>query len=76
MFGEAALLQRCQVHKLRNVLDHLPDRQRPWVKAILQRAYRRDEVAPAKRLLHDLARRLEGEYPSAPRACAKGSRTR
>ena len=64
-FGEAALVQRCQIHKLRNVLDHLPERQRPWVKAILQRAYRQDEVAPAKRLLQDLTRRLDGEYPSA-----------
>jgi putative transposase len=33
-FGEVALVQRCQIHKLRNVLDHLPERQRPWVKAI------------------------------------------
>jgi putative transposase len=24
VFGEAALIQRCQVHKLRNILDHLP----------------------------------------------------
>ena len=72
MFGEAALLQRCQIHKLRNVLDHLPERQRPWVKAILQRAYRQDEVAPAKRLLQDLARRLDGEYPSAAESVREG----
>ena len=26
VFGEAALIQRCQVHKLRNILDHLPAR--------------------------------------------------
>ena len=29
VFGEAALIQRCQVHTLRNILDHLPERQRP-----------------------------------------------
>ena len=39
VFGEAALIQRCQVHKLRNILDHLPERQRPWVQAIVRRAY-------------------------------------
>jgi putative transposase len=72
MFGEAALVQRCQIHKLRNVLDHLPERQRPWVKAILQRAYRQDDVAPAKRLLQDLARRLDGEYPSAAESVREG----
>ena len=36
VFGEAALIQRCQVHKLRNILDHLPERQRPWVPAIVR----------------------------------------
>lgn len=71
-FGEAALVQRCQIHKLRNVLDHLPERQRPWVKAILQRAYRSDEVAVAKRLLQDLARRLEADHPSAAESVREG----
>ena len=36
-FGRAALVQRCQVHKRRNVLEYLPKAQRPWVKAILTR---------------------------------------
>ena len=71
-FGDAALVQRCQVHKLRNVLDHLPERQRPWVKAILQRAYRCTEVAPAKRLLLDLVRRLETDHPSAAASVKEG----
>jgi transposase-like protein len=26
LFGDVALVQRCQVHKLRNVLDHSPER--------------------------------------------------
>jgi putative transposase len=28
--GEAALIQRCQVHKRRNVIDHLPEEQTAW----------------------------------------------
>ena len=71
-FGEAALVQRCQVHKLRNVLDHLPERQRASVKASLQRAYRCTEVAPAKRLLLDLVRRLEIDHPSAAESVKEG----
>ncbi len=71
-FGDVALVQRCQVHKLRNVLDHLPDRQRTWVKAILQRAYRSTDVATARRLLLDLARRLETEHPSAAESVREG----
>jgi putative transposase len=71
-FGDAALVQRCHIHKLRNVLDHLPERQRPWVKAILQRAYRSEDVAGAKRLLQDLARRLDADHPSAAESVREG----
>lgn len=71
-FGDAALVQRCQIHKLRNILDHLPERQRPWVKAILQRAYRSADVATATRLLRDLAKRLEIDHPSAAESVREG----
>jgi transposase-like protein len=70
-FGQAALVQRCQLHKLRNVMDHLPERQRPRVQAIMRRAYRSD-VPTARRLLQDLARRLEDEYPSAAESVREG----
>ena len=63
-FGRAALVQRCQVHKGRNILEHLPEAQRPWVKAVLTRAYTNSHVKTAKRLLQDLARRLDTDYPS------------
>ncbi|HEY3045262.1 MAG TPA: IS256 family transposase [Vicinamibacterales bacterium] len=72
LFGEVGLVQRCQVHKMRNVLDHLPDGQRTWAKAILQRAYRSTNVATARRLLLDLARRLEAEHPSAAESVREG----
>lgn len=72
LFGEVALVQRCQVHKLRNVLDHLPERQRTWAKAILQRAYRSADVTTARRLLVDLARRLEPDHPSAAESVREG----
>jgi putative transposase len=72
LFGDVALVQRCQVHKMRNVLDHLPERQRTWAKAILQRAYRSGDVATARRLLLDLARRLETDYPSAAESVREG----
>jgi transposase-like protein len=72
LFGDTALVQRCQVHKLRNILDHLPERQRTWVKPILHRAYRSADVATARRLLLDLARRLETDHPSAAESVREG----
>jgi len=72
MFGSAALIHRCQVHKLRNILEHLPEGQRPWVRAIVARAYKQTEVAPARRLLQELARRLDDPYPSAAASVREG----
>jgi transposase-like protein len=72
VFDNAALIQRCQVHKMRNVLDYLPERQRPWVQTILRRAYQSPDVKTATRLLQDLARRLEDEYPSAAESVREG----
>ena len=72
VFDRAALIQRCQVHKRRNVLDHLPERQRPWVRTILNRAYTSADVTTARRLLVDLARRLEDQHPSAAESVREG----
>ena len=71
-FGDAALVQRCQVHKTRNILEYLNDRQRPWAQAILRRAYQSAEVKTAQRLVLDLARRLETEHPSAAESVREG----
>ncbi len=70
-FGARALVQRCQVHKVRNVLDHLPEGQRPGVKAVFHRAYRSD-VAAGTRLLKDLARRLDEPHPGAAESVREG----
>jgi putative transposase len=72
IFGDAALVQRCQVHKTRNILEYLSDRQRPWAQAILRRAYQSADVKTAQRLLLDLARRLETEHPSAAESVREG----
>ena len=36
IFGPLAEIQRCQIHKRRNILGHLPDRLRENVKAVLK----------------------------------------
>jgi len=49
--GEAALIQRCQVHKRRNLLDHLTEGQRPVVAKKLNAAYALEDYAGAKQAL-------------------------
>ncbi len=45
---------------------------RPWVKAILTRAYTHRDVTAARRLLQDLARRLDADHPSAAASVREG----
>jgi transposase-like protein len=70
--GRAAWVQRCQVHKLRNVLGYLPPTRQAAVRAVLQQAYRSTDVTTATRLLEGLARQLEDAYPSAAASVREG----
>jgi len=49
--GDAGFIQRCRVHKRRNVVDHLPDEYRADVRRKMQNAYAMTEYAEAKRAL-------------------------
>ena len=70
--GETAAIQRCQVHKRRNVLDHLTDEQRPTVAKKLNAAYALEDHAAAKDALNTLHRELMDLNPSAARSLAEG----
>jgi putative transposase len=70
--GEAAFIQRCQVHKKRNVIDHLPQDHKNDVKRKLQNAYAMVEYADAKRALERLHRELMDINPSAARSLEEG----
>ena len=70
--GEAAFIQRCQVHKKRNVLDHLPEEHKTAVRRKLQTAYAMKEYEPAKRALMQLHRELMDLNPSAARSLEEG----
>jgi transposase-like protein len=70
--GESAPIQRCQVHKRRNVLDHLTDEQKPGVAKRLNAAYALEDYAAAKQALNLLQRELADLNPSAARSLAEG----
>src|SRR5207244_8712183 len=70
--GEAAFIQRCQVHKKRNVVDHLPDEYKTDVRRKLQNAYGMAEYNDAKRALERLHRELMDMNPSAARSLEEG----
>ena len=70
--GESALIQRCQVHKRRNVLDHLTDEQKPAVAKKLNAAYALETHAAARQALNALHRELMDLNPSAARSLGEG----
>ena len=70
--GELALIQRCQVHKRRNVLDHLTEEQKPSVAKRLNAAYALEDHAAAKLALEQLHRELMDINPSAARSLGEG----
>ena len=70
--GESAAIQRCQVHKRRNVLDHLTDEQKPGVAKRLNAAYALEDYAAAKQALNQLHRELMDLNPSAARSLGEG----
>ena len=71
VFGEAPV-QRCVRHKERNVVDHLPDRERPAVKQRLRRAWAADDHDRALDQLRRLASELDRTYPGAAGSLREG----
>lgn len=71
-FGKRAVIQRCQVHKKRNVLAHLPESEKENVSMALSLAYREFEYEKAKSALELLADSLDHRYPSAAASLREG----
>jgi len=72
VFGKKALVQRCQVHKCRNVVEHLPDAMQANTKRVIRQAYKTKEIDRARRQLENLARALEKDHPSAAASVREG----
>ena len=71
-FGHAALIQRCQVHKGRNITDRLDESPVPSVRKALRQAWDQSDAAKAERLLRNLARLLELDAPGVSKTILEG----
>jgi putative transposase len=72
VFGNDVPVQRCVQHKQRNVLDHLPERDRPSVKAKLRRAWQETDHDRALEQLTSLALELDHAHPGAAASLREG----
>jgi putative transposase len=72
VFGAKALIQRCTLHKRRNVADHLPDKDKAWVDAKLVKAFVHPDPDQGLRRAKDLAGLLANSYPGAAASLLEG----
>ena len=72
VFGNDVPVQRCVQHKERNVLDHLPERDRDMVKRRLRQAWQDDDHDIALEQLNSLALELDKPHPGAANSLREG----
>ena len=66
------VIARCQLHKIRNVRDRLPDRLRATVERRMRQAYHADSALEAEAQLLTLARELDTTHPGAAASLREG----
>src|SRR4051794_41564634 len=69
---DSPVIQRCQLHKIRNVADRLPQRLRGPVGTKMRAAYHADSALDAEAQLSALARELDKTHPSAAASLREG----
>lgn len=67
-----AEVQRCWVHKIRNVLDKVPTKAQEEVKADLQSIYQASSITQARQEVKRFIERYESRYPKAVRSLEEG----
>ena len=72
VFGKDLLIQRCQIHKKKNVAEYVPKEKRETVRRAISEAYASEKYETAKKLLLNITRWLEREYPQAARSLKEG----
>ena len=71
-FGAHTPIQRCQIHKARNVIERLPKSLHAAARRALRQAWELEDADKAERLLRNLARRLDQEAPGVATSILEG----
>ena len=71
-FGRNTAIQRCQIHKARNILERLPKSMHASVRSVLRQAWEMDDATKAEKLLRNLARRLEADWKGVSASILEG----
>jgi transposase-like protein len=71
-FGRDVAIQRCQIHKARNIMDRLPKSMHTQVRRVLRQAWELDDAGKAETLLRNLARHLEKDWEGVSASILEG----
>src|SRR6185369_1275250 len=71
-FGSAAAVQRCQIHKARNITERLPKEHHAATRRVLRQAWELDDADKAEKLIRNLARRLDQQWPGVAASILEG----
>ena len=71
-FGKEAAIQRCQIHKARNIMDRLPKNLHASTRRVLRQAWELDDAAKAEQLIRNLARSLDRDRPGVAASILEG----
>ncbi len=71
-FDRAAAIQRCQIHKARNIMERLPKSLHASVRRVLRQAWELDDADRAEKLLRNLAQRLERDWSGVAGSILEG----
>jgi transposase-like protein len=72
VLGEQGLVQRCRIHKLRNVLDQLPEEKKAQAGWRLRSAWAKKDPKAAEKELRQTAKWLEASWPMAAASLLEG----
>ncbi len=72
VFGDGAIVQRCTIHKRRNVTDHLPEDLRETTDIKLKQAFGDSNPERGKRIAEGLGRQLQEQHPDATASLREG----
>lgn len=71
-FGRHTPIQRCQIHKARNIMGRLAPALHASVRRVLRQAWEMDDADQAEKLIRNLARRLERDAPGVSQTLLEG----
>jgi len=72
VYGADQPVQRCRIHKIRNVQGHLPEGKARYATLLLRAAFKMEDHVKAMSKIKELATELEDQWPSASGSLLEG----